>query len=631
MGKSRFVFSVWVWVVCLIGSCTSTNSRNIPVADFFTSVEKSNFKISPDGRYVSYLEVSENRQRKIFLIDTQSDNPTGELASGDIHDVGSYYWVAEDELIYTERIPADDSLRIFAMQLGVAPRLLMPASDLKVRFIQPVTSVDRNVLISLNVRDSNKFDVFRLPLDGSPRKLVAENPGNIIRWYADPKGELRMALASDSIQETVMYRRSEKEPFKPVLENIFHTSVVPLGFVQHKDDHIFALSNVNRDKLNLVELNMETGAESAMLYQRDDVDLSAGGYDLKSGSMRYAFYFDDRRVRHFFDKDYERVYQKLMAHLPDYEIRVLDEDFTDKKLIVHAFKDVDPGALYYFDGDSDKLLLLTEINPKLKNASLSPMSSITYEARDGQLLHGYLTLPASGSKRGLPVIVYPHGGPNDRNVWGYNPEVQFFASRGYAVFQVNYRGSDGYGKAFWTAGFKEWGGLIQDDITDGVQWLIDQKIADPQRIGIFGMGFGGYSAIHGACFNSGLYAAAASYGGFTNLFTHLKEIPPHLKPYLQKYYEIIGNPETESGLIRSMSPVFHADKIEIPVFVAQGGKDSRSSVPEISQFIQKIRKRNIPVTLMLREDEGRYFRKEENRITFYEELGKFFDSHVKKR
>ena len=212
-----------------------------------------------------------------------------------------------------------------------------------------------------------------------------------------------------------------------------------------------------------------------------------------------------------------------------------------------------------------------------------------------------------------------------------NPEVQFFASRGYAVFQVNYRGSDGYGKAFWTAGFKEWGGLIQDDITDGVQWLIDQKIADPQRIGIFGMGFGGYSAIHGACFNSGLYAAAASYGGFTNLFTHLKEIPPHLKPYLQKYYEIIGNPETESGLIRSMSPVFHADKIEIPVFVAQGGKDSRSSVPEISQFIQKIRKRNIPVTLMLREDEGRYFRKEENRITFYEELGKFFDSHVKKR
>lgn len=180
------------------------------------------------------------------------------------------------------------------------------------------------------------------------------------------------------------------------------------------------------------------------------------------------------------------------------------------------------------------------------------------------------------------------------------------------------------------AGFKEWGGKIQDDIVDGVHWLMEEKIADPDRIGIYGSDFGGYSAMYGASFNSDLFACAASYGGFTNLFTLLKEVPPHLKPYLQMYYEFIGNPETESDRIRSMSPVFHSEKIRIPVLVAIGGRDSRNSVPESNQFIRSLKKRKIPTVYIVHENEGRYFRKEENMIQFYEELGKFFDDYLKK-
>lgn len=630
MWRLKLYFLGLIALLCLTWSCTPSSTRNIPIADFLTNTEKSNFRISPNGRYVTYLEVN-NQQRTIFLIDMQAEEILAEELSPNIQDVGNYFWISEEELIFTERIPDDDSLRLYGMHLGETPRLLLPPASQKIRFIHPVVAKNNSILISMNAKDGNNFDVYRLPLDGTAKTLVAENPGNIIRWYPDLDGELRMALASDSIQETVVFRPTENDTFKPVLQNVFHTTVVPLGFVNGQKNHVYSLSNVDRDKLSLVELDMVTGQEVDVLFSHEDVDLSPGGFDVETGTMRYAYFIDSRRARHFLDQDYGSVYQSLQKQLPDSEFRVLDEDFTDHKMIVHAFTDTNPGIIYFYDGDADKLVPLSVINPKLDNVLLSEMTPVSYEARDGRTIQGYLTLPRGGNSKGLPVIVYPHGGPSERNIWGYNTDVQFFANRGYAVFQVNYRGSSGYGKEFWTSGFKEWGGTIQDDITDGVQWLIDEKIADPKRIGIFGLGFGGYSALHGAAFNSDLYAAAASYGGFTNLFTHLKEIPPHLKPYLQKYYEIIGNPETESSRIRAMSPVFHAEKIEIPVFIAQGGKDSRSSVPDINQFVQKIRKRNVPVTFILKEDEGRYFRKDENRALLYEELGLFFDTHLKRR
>src|SRR5690606_18440854 len=278
-----------------------------------------------------------------------------------------------------------------------------------------------------------------------------------------------------------------------------------------------------------------------------------------------------------------------------------------RRFVVRSYTDKDPGAVYFYDMAKDELTKLVDNNPALNDCILAEMKPITYYARDGRQIHGYLTMPPKTRSRKPPVIVYPHSGPSNRDRWGFDPEVQFFANRGYAVFQVNYRGSIGYGKEFWSAGSKEWGGKIQDDITDGVRWLIHEQKVDSTRIGIYGAGFGGYSALHGACFHSDLYKCAASYSGFINLFTYLKEVPPHFKPYLQMYYETVGNPETEPELIKSMSPVFHSDRINIPVFIAQGGRDSWSTVNETNQFVQKLKKRKIPITYMLREEERRYF------------------------
>lgn len=628
MVRSVVFLLVTVSVVGHLVSCDSAKNRAIPVADFFSEPERTNFRISPSGKYIAYLGVYEG-QKNIFIIHLDDGNRHQRITSETELGVQSCFWANDEELIFTKD-KRRDSLQVFAVNratLGV--RHLMPPSTVKLRWISPSKVIDNGFLISLNERDSSVFDVYRLRTDACHKELVARNPGNIIKWYADLNGELRLALASDSLKETMLYRDSEKEPFRAVVSNSFRNSIMPLGFSGENRSHIFALSNIGRDKLALVEIDMNTGTEVRMIYSHPDVDVSHGGYSTDRGEMSYASYFTWKKERRFLNKQTESVYHKLSQKLDGHELIVLDRDTARRRFIVRSYTDKDPGAVYYYDMPRDELTKLVDNNPALKDCLLAEMKPITYHARDGRKIHGYLTMPPKASGKKPPVIVYPHSGPSDRDRWGFNPEVQFFASRGYAVFQVNYRGSTGYGKEFWSAGSKEWGGKIQDDITDGVRWLIREGRVDSTRIGIYGAGFGGYSALHGACFHSDLYACAASYSGFINLFTYLKEVPPYFKPYLQMYYETVGNPETEPELIKSMSPVFHSDQITIPVFIAQGGRDSWSTVNETNQFVQKLKKRKIPITYILKEEEGRYFRNEENRILFYKELGEFFDKYLK--
>jgi len=628
MVRSVVFLLVTVSVVGHLVSCDSARDRAIPVADFFSEPERTNFRISPSGKYIAYLGVYEG-QKNIFIIHLDDGNRHQRITSETELGVQSCFWANDEELIFTKD-KRRDSLQVFAVNratLGV--RHLMPPSTVKLRWISPSKVIDNGFLISLNERDSSVFDVYRLRTDACHKELVARNPGNIIKWYADLNGELRLALASDSLKETMLYRDSEKEPFRAVVSNSFRNSIMPLGFSGENRSHIFALSNIGRDKLALVEIDMNTGAEVRMIYSHPDVDVSHGGYSTDRGEMSYASYFTWKKERHFLNKQTESVYHKLSQKLDGHELIILDRDTARRRFIVRSYTDKDPGAVYYYDMPRDELTKLVDNNPALNDCQLAEMKPITYHARDGRRIHGYLTMPPKASGKKPPVIVYPHSGPSDRDRWGFNPEVQFFASRGYAVFQVNYRGSTGYGKEFWSAGSKEWGGKIQDDITDGVRWLIHEGRVDSTRIGIYGAGFGGYSALHGACFHSDLYACAASYSGFINLFTYLKEVPPYFKPYLQMYYETVGNPETEPELIKSMSPVFHSDQITIPVFIAQGGRDSWSTVNETNQFVQKLKKRKIPITYILKEEEGRYFRNEENRILFYKELGEFFDKYLK--
>ena len=228
------------------------------------------------------------------------------------------------------------------------------------------------------------------------------------------------------------------------------------------------------------------------------------------------------------------------------------------------------------------------------------------------------------------MVVNPHGGPWARDYWGYNPEVQFLANRGYAVLQMNFRSSTGYGKEFWTKGFKQWGKKMQDDITDGVQWLISQGIADPKRIAIYGGSYGGYATLAGVTFTPDLYTCAVDYVGVSNLFTLFETLPPYWEQGRQMMYEMIGNPEKDKALLEEVSPIFHIDNIKVPLFVAQGANDPRVKKEHSDQIVNALKQKNIAVEYMVKDNEGHGFHNEENRFDFYRAMERFFAEHLAK-
>ena len=256
------------------------------------------------------------------------------------------------------------------------------------------------------------------------------------------------------------------------------------------------------------------------------------------------------------------------------------------------------------------------------------MIPISYKSRDGLTINGYLTLPKDSSDKNLPVIVNPHGGPWARNRWGFNSEVQFLANRGYAVLQMNFRGSTGYGRHFKEIGFKQWGKTMQDDVTDGVHWLINEGIADKDRIGIYGGSYGGYATLAGVTFTPELYACGVDYVGPSNIFTLLNSLPPYWELYRQMFYEMVGNPEDDKELLEEISPVFHVDKIKAPLFVAQGANDPRVKQAESDQIVEALQSKGIDVQYMLKENEGHGFHNEENRMEFYNAMIEFLNKHM---
>ena len=281
----------------------------------------------------------------------------------------------------------------------------------------------------------------------------------------------------------------------------------------------------------------------------------------------------------------------------------------------------------------DKLTKVADVAPWIKEDEMVPMNPITYTSRDGLTIEGYLTLPKGytmETAKNLPVVVNPHGGPWARDTWGYNPEVQFLAERGYAVLQMNFRGSTGYGRKFTELGYKQWGQTMQDDITDGVKWLIDKGIADPKRIAIYGGSYGGYATLAGVTFTPDLYACAIDYVGISNLLTFMQTIPPYWKPLLDMMYEMVGDPVKDKEMMEKYSPVFHVDKIKAPLFVAQGANDPRVNKAESDQMVEALKKRGIEVEYMVKDNEGHGFHNEENKFDFYRAMDKFLSNHLKK-
>lgn len=619
-------------IFCVIAlsfnACFNNGVKEIPVFSFFKTPEKSAFHISPDGKYISYLKPYHDKQN--IYVETVADGKETRITSFTDYPVKDYFWSLNNELVFNKDLTDLNQYQLFALNMQDHQlKTLLSLPKVRLRLLSRNHNNKDWINIAMNKRDSATFDVYKLNTETGELKLYIENPGNITEWYPASEGNIRLAKASDGVNETILFRQDDKRPFKPIISNNFRNSVTPIAFTESGGKCFYALSNINRDKIALVEIDAQTGKEVKLIYDRKTADINDVYFSRNKHRLDMVTWEEAKPERHFMNADMQQIYKKLYKLLPDHEIKVIDRDTSENKLLISTYTDRSPGSVYLYEADHQKLTKLTDFNPDIKPEEMCAMQPVSYRASDGLLINGYLTLPHAKNQTNLPVIMMPHGGPWARNSWGYNAEVQFLANRGYAVFQVNYRGSAGYGKAFKSAGFKELGGKIQQDITDGVKWLISKKIANPNKIGIYGGGFGGYSALYGVSFHPSLYQCAVVQYGLINFFNYIKDVPPFLKPYLSMTYEMVGNPDKDADMLRAISPVFHTDKIKVPLIIFQGAKDPRANISELNQFVRNLRSREVSVKYILKENERMYFKNEQNRLEMYSEIENFLKTNLK--
>jgi len=599
----------------------------IPLRDFFKNPESRGYLLSPDGKTLSYLAPWESRMN-IWVRPTAGGDAKRVTSEKD-RDIRNYFWKGNGFLVYEQDTKGDENFHMFRVNLKTSEvKDLTPFPKVRANMIDDLEDVSpTDILIEHNKRNKELFDAYRLNVATGEMKMAAQNPGHVDHWVNDHKGRILAATETDGVNATLLTRSDEKAPFKKVLTTNFreHLSV---QFFTFDNKQLYAASNINRDKQAIVTIDPATGKETGMIYENPDVDVDALAYSRKRKVLTYVNYTTSKEQRKYLDPETEKMFATLEQKLPGYQIDEAGNDHDENQFIFAAISDRTPGSRYLFNVKTGELTKLAEVAPWLKEDQLAPVKPIEYTSRDGLTIHGYLTLPLGRDPKNLPVVVNPHGGPWARDVWGYDPEVQFLANRGYAVLQMNFRGSTGYGRKFWEASFKQWGKKMQDDITDGVQWLIKQGVADPKRVAIYGGSYGGYATLAGVTFTPDLYAAAVDYVGPSNMFTFMNTIPPYWKPYLDMFHEMVGDPEKDKELLASESPVMHVDQIKTPLFVAQGAHDPRVNKAESDQMVASLKKRGVVVEYMVKDNEGHGFHNEENRFDFYGAMEKFLDQHL---
>ena len=605
--------------------------RQIPLEDFFRNSPQAAFQLSPDGKHLSFMAPYQDRMN-IFVRNLDEEEAT-QLTHETERSIDGYFWVDNTRILFMKDDGGDENYHLFGVNLdGSDLRCYTPFDGVRVRIIDDLEDIPDQVLIGMNKRNPEVFDPYRLDLKTGELTQLAENPGNWQGWMTDHNGVLRSVTAIvDGVNTQILYRDHDNEDFRAVLTTSFKESVDFIIFTPD-NKYVYAATNLGRDKSVLVLMDPATCEEIEVLYENPTYDISSISYSRKRKKLLGVFCSGHKEpVRHYFDEEEKNLKEKMRSFFPGLHCGMNDCDKAEEKYLLYVGSDRNKGAYYYYDIHEDQPRKIASLSPWLNEEEMVEMEAVKYTTRDGLELEAYLSLPKSFDKKNPtphPVIIHPHGGPWARDYWGFDSVVQFLCNRGYAVFSMNFRGSTGYGRKFLEASYKEWGRKMQDDISDGVAYLIKEGIADPKRVAIYGASYGGYAVLAGLAFTPELYCCGIDYCGVSNLFTFMNTIPPYWKPMLEMMYEQVGNPETDHDLLAAASPALHADKIRVPLFIAQGANDPRVNKAESDQMVEALRKNGVEIEYMVKENEGHGFHNQENRFDFYRAMEKFLTKYL---
>jgi dipeptidyl aminopeptidase/acylaminoacyl peptidase len=607
----------------------ATPPPRIPLQQFFDNPKYASAEISPDGKRLAFLAPAD-RRLNIWLCDAGAPLDSARVIT---HETGrgiySFTWSRDGRwILYSHDANGDENFHIFRADPDKpgAAFDLTPRDHTRANFIDLPRATPGQVIIAWNRRDPHYFDAYRLDLATGNAVMVAQNPGDVDAWYADTDGKVRVASAVLKNTDTeIRVRPDESAPFKHLATYTNDEQATIQGFGPG-NAFLHLTSARNADTTRLVELDLATGKE-LLIDQEPGYDIEGPVIDDITHQLLAVACEKDRLTYKAIDPDFRKDLATL-AQVHDGDIHLDDSTADERKWIVSFNSPTDPAATYLYDRDTGKTQFLFRPRPWLKPAELAGMAPIAFQSRDGLTIHGYLTLPKGVQPHGLPAMLVVHGGPWLRVSWGYDGQAQFLANRGYAVLQINYRGSTGYGKKFLNAGDKEWGGKMTDDMVDAAEWLIRQGTADSKRFGIYGGSYGGYATLAALAFRPGVFACGVDYVGVANLLTFMNTVPPYWQDGLSVLYRRVGNPNTEKDFLRSRSPVYFADRIIAPLFIAQGYNDPRVNHAESEQIVAALRKDGKPVEYMVKMDEGHGFRNPENRLDFYSKMESFLAKYL---
>jgi dipeptidyl aminopeptidase/acylaminoacyl peptidase len=605
----------------------------IPLPVLFGNPERVSPSVSPDGTQLAWIAPHEG-VLNVWLAPVSAQAGVDLAAARVITDdadrgIRQFAWAHDGRhLLYVRDTGGDENWRLHDVDIQTMERRdLTPFDGVQARLVGLEPKLPNEVLVALNRDNPELHDVYRLDLVSGELAKEVENPG-FVDWVADTQLVVRGALAPDPDGGyRLLVRDGADGDWRELLaispEDSLTTDIV--GFTADGRS-LLITSSAGAQTARLERLDVATGAVE-VLAEDPEADVSGVRVHPDTREPQIVAFLKARTEYLVLDPAVAQDFEAIRAlHPGDPTFQSADD--ADTVWLIGFTNDAGPIPYYAYDRATRAATFLFEHRPELAQYELAGMEPFSFTSRDGLTVHGYLSFPPGAERASLPTVLDVHGGPWVRDAWGFNPEAQWLANRGYLCIQVNYRGSTGYGKDFVNAGDREWGGRMQDDLSDAVGYAISQGWTDPARVAIMGGSYGGYAALAGAAFTPDLYRCAVDIVGPSNLITLIKSVPPYWAPLIAQFHRRVGDPDKDADFLWSRSPLSRVDAIKIPLLIAQGANDPRVNQAESEQIVAALQKAGIEHEYLLFPDEGHGFAKPENRLRFYGEADRFLARHL---